>query len=362
MHLMAYGGTKPLPFQRGICQSQALEPGITGNFTIDAMTNLVNYVGCNDSSVHSSTTIECLRKFGTQELFDASFATYIGDIKHNIGDVWLPTVDDDFLPAPPSQLLKERRFGNATYMIGWTNDDVNFFTDFSIATPEDTSNFIHNYLPALPIPMVEELLALYPAQEFTPPTSTNLTAEFYRAARVFRDVLMVCQPIYLAEAIHAKWNGTMASNVFLYNWNQTLLDPILKSVYNVSNMGAVHTSEFAYMYGNFSHYNQPDWPFAPSIWDEKIRRAGSRSWSSFATSGNPSQNASFPGWLPAFSTGHLQPSSAPNDPLGLYLVGEEWLGWTPIDGPQAVDIVSRQRLRERCGLINSERFLQYMQF
>lgn len=33
MQIMAYGASKPVPFQRGICESQALEGGITGNFT-----------------------------------------------------------------------------------------------------------------------------------------------------------------------------------------------------------------------------------------------------------------------------------------------------------------------------------------
>jgi hypothetical protein len=49
MQLLAYGGTKPIPYQRGICESQALEPGVTGNFTIDAMTALANFIGCNST-------------------------------------------------------------------------------------------------------------------------------------------------------------------------------------------------------------------------------------------------------------------------------------------------------------------------
>src|ERR1700761_6922218 len=37
MQILAYGGAKPQPFQQGICQSQALEPGITGNSTRTSM-------------------------------------------------------------------------------------------------------------------------------------------------------------------------------------------------------------------------------------------------------------------------------------------------------------------------------------
>lgn len=92
MHVMAYGGTKPLPFQRGVAESQSLEPGITKNFTIDAMTEMANYVGCNATNVHSPETIACLRGMDTETLLNASITTYASDIAHNIGDIWLPSV------------------------------------------------------------------------------------------------------------------------------------------------------------------------------------------------------------------------------------------------------------------------------
>jgi carboxylesterase type B len=43
MHMLAYGGAKPLPFQQGVAESQSLEPGITANFTIDAMAALADW-------------------------------------------------------------------------------------------------------------------------------------------------------------------------------------------------------------------------------------------------------------------------------------------------------------------------------
>jgi carboxylesterase type B len=61
---------------------------------------------------------------------------------------------------------------------------------------------------------------------------------------------MVCEPLLLARALHNRGH-----RVYMYDFNQTLLDPIIAAVYNVSGMGVVHTSEFAYMFGNLSHYN-----------------------------------------------------------------------------------------------------------
>lgn len=43
MQIMAYGADKPVPFQQASCESQALEPGITGNFTIEAMDDVTTF-------------------------------------------------------------------------------------------------------------------------------------------------------------------------------------------------------------------------------------------------------------------------------------------------------------------------------
>jgi carboxylesterase type B len=138
MQILAYGGSKPLPFQQGVAESQSLEPGITGNFSIDAMSKVANYVGCNSTEVHSPETVTCLRQKDTDTLLQAAIATYSSDIASNIGDIWLPVVDGDFLPAAPSQLIAEGRMGNVTFTTGWAEDDMNFYTNISIATAKDT--------------------------------------------------------------------------------------------------------------------------------------------------------------------------------------------------------------------------------
>lgn len=357
MQLMAYGGTKPLPFKKGIAESQVLEPGITGNFTIDAMTNVVNYVGCNTTSVHAPEAIECLRKFDTATLFNASFNTYTGDISHNIGDIWLPSVDGDFLPAPPSQLALEGRFGNATYTMGWTEGDVNFFTDFSIATDNDTVNFLLNYLPATWANSgrgwVGRLLELYPVSDFKAPPNTNLTVEFYRAARVFRDILMVCEPIFMAQAMKKK-----GLDVYMYTFNQTILEPIIESLYNVSQIGVVHTSEFAYTYGNLSHWNVSGYPFDPKPEDYTLRRRASRSWSAFAyyLKSGPSipDTGTFQGWLPTFDNMMAN--------MWFFVIGGPREGLSAMDGFWSYEEIKKQKLRERCDFINDPAFIKVLQF
>ncbi|GJN78566.1 hypothetical protein PLIIFM63780_002060 [Purpureocillium lilacinum] len=350
MQIMAYGGSKPVPFHQGICESQALEPGITGNFTIDAMKALVDHVGCNTSDLHSKDTVQCLRKFDMQTLLNASLATYQSDIAHNIGDIWLPVVDGDFLPAAPSRLIKERKFANVTTMIGWCDNDVTFFTDTAIKTADDTLKFISAYLPDVTSSNINKLLALYPAADFPANKAAGLSSEFYRSARIFRDILMTCQPTWYAEHIASAGN-----DVYLYNWNQTILDPVLEAITNQTGFGPIHTSEFAYIFGNLSHYDINGYPFHPSKSDYALLHRGSRSWSTFASIGQPGQRGrdTFHGFTTAF------PGGKETD---VFVVGGPHEGLSAFDGPRAHPAIQGQKLKERCAFINSPEMIDQLRY
>ncbi|KAI0838878.1 carboxylesterase family protein [Hypoxylon sp. FL0890] len=356
MQIMAYGGSKPAPFQQGICESQALEPGITGNFTINAFQLVVDYVGCNKSALHSAETIACLRSLDMDTLEAATEATYVSDIAHNIGDIWLPVVDGDFLPAPPSQLIAEGKFANVTTMMGWCEDDVAFFTDTNIRTPQDTRNFIQSYLPDLSSSNVDALLSLYPSTEFTAYKAGNLSSEFYRSARIFRDILMTCEPVYYSSALAAAGN-----NVYLYDWNQTILDPILAAIYHESGFGVIHTSEFAYIFGNISHYNTSDYPFNPTPADYSLVSRGSRSWTTFASLGVPGLEGhdTFTGFKPAFAVGA---KAGADDMYSVFVAGGPDEGLSAVEGPSSKAVVAAQKLKERCSFINSKEIINELKF
>jgi carboxylesterase type B len=356
MHILAYGGPKPLPFQRGIAESQSLEPGITGNFTRDAMTALVDYVGCNTTSIQSPETVACLRAKDTDTLLEAAINTYESDVGHNIGDIWLPAVDGDFLPAPPSQLIAEGRFGNATFMSGWTQDDLNYYTNTSIATADDTYDFMRTYLPAMSKISLDQLLALYPVSEFTPVPGTTLKAEFYRAARIFRDILMVCPSLHLGAAM----DKIHRVPVFHYDFNQTILDPILSATTNISGWGAVHTSEFAYVFGSLPVYNTSGYPFNPTKSDYELLKRASRSWSSFAAFGSPSpatadgyEHDTLKGWGTAFAS---------SDEPHVMVVGGPWEGFWALNGTGSPEVVQQQKLAERCAFLNQPAIIKALQY
>ncbi|KAJ6155559.1 para-nitrobenzyl esterase [Penicillium chermesinum] len=326
---------------KGICESQALEPGITGEFTINAMQRVVDYVGCNTSSVHSKETVKCLRDFDMQKVLNASLETYTDNV--NIGDIWLPAVDGDFLPAAPSDLIKEHRFANVTTMIGWCQDDVSFFTDTTIKTPEDTYKFISSYVDHVSEENIKQLLSLYPVSDFSPNEKAGLSSEFYRSARIFRDIIMTCQPTWYAEHIAAAGN-----TVYLYDWNQTILEPVLAVVKNQTGYGVIHTSEFAYIFGNLSHYDTNGYPFHPTREDYALRDRGSRSWSTFASTGKPGLHGrdTFQGFDIAF----------PGDnETHVFVIGGPHEGLSAFDGDKAHPVIKDQKLNERCAFLNSPR-------
>lgn len=358
---MAYGGTKPVPFQQGICESQALEPGITGNFTINAFRLVVEAAGCDAATLHAPSTIACLRGLPMAAVQAAAESTYVADIAHNIGDLWLPAVDGDFLPEAPSMLLADGRFARGvTAVMGWCEDDVTFFTDAAIATADDTRDFVRTYVPNVSPSNVERLLSLYPTADFAADPAANLTAEFYRAARVFRDIIMVCEPVRFAAALAANSGG---GDAYLYAWNQTILDPILAAVAGQSGLGVVHTSEFAYVYGNLSHYDLPGYPFDPTPADFGLLRRGSRSWSTFVSTGRPGLEGrdTFQGFGPAIQAG-AGGDGGDNETWSLFVAGGPDEGFSAVDGPGSKSAVAAQKLRERCAFLNSAEVIEQLRF
>ncbi|KAL2270630.1 hypothetical protein VTJ83DRAFT_1 [Remersonia thermophila] len=387
MHMMAYGGSKPAPFQRAICQSQALEPGITRSFTIDAMQRVVEYAGCGTAGLHAPTTVSCLRGLDMETLLNASIATYRGDIVSNIGDIWLPSVDGDFLPEAPSTLIRQGRFAImpaaeniAAAMFGWCENDVTLFTDIHIKSANDTEAFLTSYVSGVLPEKIKELLTLYPVSEFTAAATQTLSAEFFRAARIFRDIVMVCPTLWYAERLAqaatagrgaecagrqgARRVETAPASVYLYDWNQTILEPLLEGWTGRFGWGSVPTSEIGYIFANFSSYDDVVIDsrgdlVPPGATDYALQVRGSRSWSTFASTGSPwmREKHTFKGFKPAFP----EVNSGMNRRISIFVAGGPHQGLTVVDGHNIrakSTALKEQKLRERCMFLNSPEMIE----
>lgn len=338
LHLLAHGGgggsgspTPPPPFQRAIMESQALEEGITGTYTADAMRGVLAASNCTAAAA-ATDQVACLRGLSMEALIAAAADTYRADPAHNIGDIWLPQVDGDFLPDAPEALIRAGRFArHVPAIIGWCEDDMTAVTPDWVRTPAQTRQVIADYLPGQSAAVIDGLVALYPSGEFHDGTgSVPLGAEFYRAARIIRDLLMVCPPVMYARHLAAADHNN--NKIFLYNWNQT--------AHPSSQLRVTHASELAYVFGNLSHPDLGgDGTDHPAPADARLRDRATRSWSAFANTGRPYDGGRgvFAQWKPAFA------GEDGGDKAQVFIAGGP--------GEGMVDWAGYERLGERCAYI-----------
>ncbi|KAH8648285.1 putative lipase [Tricladium varicosporioides] len=355
MQILAYGNSKPIPFTSAIMQSTALEPTMSSFLSFNATSAIAVAANCssNSSIAYSSslTTITCLRRLPMETLLNITFDFISSTSANNDGDIFLPTIDEDFLPGLASELVRDGKFPKIPMIAGWQQNDATLFTNPSILTPNDTKAFFEVYYPDLNTTTLTNLLDLYPVGEFSPNITANKSAEFYRSAQIFRDILLTCPSFYLGSAMAKKYTNENEPPVYLYAGNQTILGSYLDATGSLG-LGVIHTSELAYLESNFTIYNVtdqnlPGYNFEPSRSDYELARQYPGSWSSFAYYGTPSAHGSetLKGWTSAYPGGK-------GDGLA-YVAG----------GPNSgMKDIKFDRLGERCGFLNSREVIAQLKY
>ncbi|KAI3615295.1 carboxylesterase family protein [Moniliophthora roreri] len=350
IQILAYGGSKPVPFHAGIMESTALEPTSTSNFTITAYNEVANLTGCDTfGDPQSVETLACMRALPLENLLNFTIIQHDSTSDQNDGDIYLPTVDDDFLPLASSELVRQGLLPKIPVIIGWTEDDAVPFTNNSIQTPSDTYDFIHLFWKGLTNDSIASILSLYPSADFNPNPSANLSSEFYRSAQIFRDILFTCPSFYLGGAMAAKYYAdNEVPEVYYYIQNQTILS---------ADLGIVHTSELAYVFGNFSFYNDTG-DVHLTKGDVELRNRETRTWSGFANTGQPSLDGkeTLEGWGPAYGIGDAMMDAS------VYVIGGPDSGLSSLEGVGAKEAVAKQKLKERCGFFNSPEVIEQLQY
>lgn len=159
------------------------------------------------------------------------------------------------------------------------------------------------------------------------------------------------------------WNQTAyqedasCPGVYLYVHNQTILDPYLASVGSLG-LGVIHTSELAYVFGNLSLYNTSAATYDPSESDYALVARESRSWSSFASVGQPSlrNKGTLQNWETAYESGRDMMDAR------LYVIGGPNEGISELEGKGTVEAVAKENLKERCGFLNSPEVIKQLQY
>jgi carboxylesterase type B len=360
MQVLAYGNSKPVPFQAAICQSTALEPTMASNISFNATSAISVAAGCNSTDALSTSPamIDCLRSLPWEVLLNLTLDFITETSANNDGDIFLPTVDQDFLPELASELVAKGKFPKIAFMAGWMENDATLFTNSAIEGANDTRAFFELYYPDLNSTTLTNLLNLYPVTDFVANTTANLSAEFYRSAEIFRDILLTCPSIYFGAAMAKKYTNTSSPPVYLYSGNQTILDGYLDAV-GAPGLGVIHTSELSYLYGNLSVFNltgnaellKTSYTFDPSASDYELARQIPRSWSSFASTEYPTLGGkdTLPGWSSAFPDGK-------GDGI-VYVIGGSNEGMS-LDNAAEM----KEKLAVRCGYLNSKEVIKQLKY
>lgn len=374
LQVLAYGGTRPSPFHGALVESTALEPNMTSTLTRDTFTDVAVLAGCADENggAQGAQTISCLRNLTWTELWNVTLTNYNALAAYSDGDIWLPNIDGTFLPSAPSALVRTGNFTKMPIIVGWTRNDATLFTSSDIVTDADTRAFIGSYYPFFNATNFETLMGLYPVSDFAANTTANLSAEFYRSAEIFRDILLTCPSFYFAHAMAAKYYNNISSAttqkassgndipVYIYEQNQTILDAYL-DVTGSPGLGVIHTSELAYVFGNFTPF-EDSWLqdiVVPSAADYLLLRQQSRSWSTFAALGKPSgvvAKDTLPDWTSSYAVGDRMMDAE------IYVIGGPAPGMSALAGSEANPDIAAQKLQERCEFLNREDIINELKY
>nr|XP_001393692.2 hypothetical protein ANI_1_1342084 [Aspergillus niger CBS 513.88] len=240
--------------------------------------NIAREVGCiNTNDAESLETLECLQRIPFGTLTNLS-VTASRAARPPFGEgFFYPTIDGDFLPARPSELLRAGNFVKDIPIIAsWVTNDGAWYA----APPTSTDE--------------EVLLDLYPITDFAHMIRESydgpISPQYYRAAQMNRDIWFTCPVLDFAWQ-YAQKGGLSPSKVWLYEHNATRYAPVFE-IMGVPMWRVAHLSDIPYVLNNANLEGGAD----NSPEQMKLARKVSRKVIGFAYDASPSE-----AWAAAFS-------------------------------------------------------------
>lgn len=239
MHLFAYGGKLEGVFQRAIMESgsattQQYYPVSHWQSQYD---KIIKLTGCNKQK----DSLECLRTVDIKKLVPIVNVTN-GIITKN----YSPTVDGDYIPDWPKNLLAQGRFVRVPMISGANLDEGTSFGPGNVNTTKQVKQFLRKFSKSLTSSSINTLLRLYPnvpalgAPYGTGDLYSNETfgLQYKRGASIGGDLVMVGPRRLMCET----WSKAGAV-VYSYNWNQSDYGtPVW--------IGSTHFQEVVYVFDN----------------------------------------------------------------------------------------------------------------
>lgn len=329
--------------------SPAGDPGVSGNFTVTSTTTVAQLAGC--SSENSSEVLKCLRQLPMPELLQAVLQYENITANQTSQDIFFPTVDGDFIPEAPSVLLRRGLFHkNVSIIAGWNRNDGSIFANPALNTSEAVLGYLGASYPHLNATTKKTLMSLYPVKDFLATASAVQASPYYlQAAEIYRDVNFACPAIDVAHHV-AQYGG----HSYLYELNETTFGALLQ-LSGAGFEGVIHVSDVPFV------FNNANIGLGINAAQEIVQTRMSGSWARFATTGDPSGNASITlaGWRQAFNKteGVLKEQAVYN--VSVRVIGGPNAGQREFNTSGQVGIESQ--LLERCAFINSGSFYAQLQ-
>ncbi|KAJ5726740.1 carboxylesterase [Penicillium malachiteum] len=300
LQITAYGAQHTNLFKRGIMESgnAIADLGIARGTSAKHTATLTKLLNCTAST--SEEELSCLRSLPLKTLL-AEAIDYEFSVNSDGGmDVFVPTAPSSFIPDSPHKLLSSGRFArNIDIISGWNENDGSFFvtTDpTTIRTNNDVAEVILGEAPGLSSENVAKALALYPISDFPSDSSQNITAQYFRASRILRDMEFTCGNLFTTE-MNQKYSNPDTSS-YLYSLNQTMFEVVLE-LENLSYYQVCHFSDIPYVF----NLATTSWADIATASDIRLSSQISGSWASFASLGNPSvSRGSLPRWTEAMNS------------------------------------------------------------
>ena len=350
----AFGGTRgPVPFRRMILESgaPAADALVASDYSANNTAAIAKDVGCFSSD--SVQTLACLRRVPYELLLNATL-THDYSID-SFGFVFVGSVDNDFIPAAPSELVRSGHFcRDVSLIIGWNLDDASLFVDTNV-TDSTVAPYLRETYPGLTSSTLAQMLSLYPASDFTAlmPGSNNASAGYFRASRIQRDFTTVCPSLAFALAAAHYSNAS----TFIYQLEQTPLAALFAESGD-SQYGISHFSDIFYVFNEVRAFTEE---LGASKSDIALGSRMSGSWEHFANSGVPGNdelralNASLANWPVAFhAAGAGTAELGDVSQMEIFAIGGDQEGPVMVD--KGTTHPGLDKLVERCVFFSSPEF------
>jgi len=395
LHMLAYGGAMGAPFHKAFVLSGASGLNFnTKSADVRARTaRVAEVLDCvRGGDAGSAATLACLRETPLERLMNVSVSLMQAEHPPFGEGIYYPTYDGDMIPDVPSNLLRSGKFARGIPLIAsYATNDGAWYAPSSLESDKDVITTFARRMHNLSPKSIKKLMELYSQEEFehmvTPEQrGKSMSAQYYRAAQMNRDLLFVCPVIDFAfwndrhNSQHDRSSGSRESGsppdnsrpgTWIQQINQTRFGPVWakrgKPEYRVS-----HLSDIPFML-NQAHV--AGGAVNGDAAHEELALVASRALVRFAYTGSPEADAgrdlqqageSTPTrthWPTAFgderADGKITSDDAPGSMTMQVFGGEHGSGPAVVRKKGATlsserdKAVAWERLLERCGFINS---------